>query len=363
MRVFIHPLVDDSRLQPRHIAEDVRPANRCGQLAQEAVVTHPVGHELTHPGNALRTDIVAAGHPDLARHLRFGMTARGAVLRAGLRIHVRVRRMTLPIQVRATMRLVAVTAARVPADHVCDVERTFQHRLYPRVDDDVVPNARRASAQLLGVDRMCDVLELVRCVAMRLARLVLEAVLRLRARRACRVSARAADELTVLVGVQNFTGLDDECLGLAAALLDRIDQRRLGGERIAMPNRSVPLPVGPAVQPLDTAQLRRDDGGVDRVQEAAGGERALPLRRRTVCGIDEQRIVVADAVTEMADAVRRGFGVPLLVGPAHRDADQLARFVERAFPEGRRLCRIGFDRLCRRVSSRFRHSAVGSVLR
>ena len=273
MGALLKALVRDSCPAPRHIAEDVGAPHRHVEATQEAVVAHPVGHQLSHPRDALRPDVVTARHADLAGHGLFGMAARRAVLGAGLGVDVGIGGVTLAVHARAPVSLVTVPSPRIPADHVGDIEWPLEHGLYQAADFDILPETSRRAAQFLGFYGVCDMFEFLGGVAVRLAGLVLEAILRLRARHARRAAQCPAHQFAKLVGVEHLTGLDDEALRLAALLFHRLEQARPHGKAVAVTDGLVPLPVGAAVQPLDAAQFRRHHGGIDGVEKATRGQR------------------------------------------------------------------------------------------
>ena len=284
-------------------------------------------------------DVVAARHADFARHLLLRVPARRAVLRARLRDCDRCRPDGACDSAAHARALVGVAAARVPADHVRDVERTFDDGLRRRRLH-VLPESRAGAAAFLGVDRGGDVDEFLLGVLCVSRGWYLSPPLA-RARGDPRGAAVGpADQLALLVVVERFAGLHDEALGIAARFSTASISLHLGREAVAVADRLVPLPVDAAVDPLDAAQLGRHHRAVDREQEAAGREPALPARRRAVVGVAEQRILVADAPAEVAHRVGRRLGVPVVVLPAQLDADQAARFLQRVVGKPGRLLGI-----------------------
>ena len=139
--------------------------------------------------------------------------------------------------------------------------------------------------------------------------------------------------VAVLVEEIDVIDLLKGAAGKAGLVLDQILQVRLGGDGVAAQHGLVPRPVRARPHGMNARKTAAVAG-----HDAAGGEQKARQRHDGAVArflgigrIGPQRVVVADAVRVVANAVARRLVIPRLDRIGDRHADALAKVVETLF--------------------------------
>src|SRR5690625_1808366 len=298
-------------------------------LAQEAVVTHPVGGLVSQPAATLGAVVVGTGGTHLQGEVFVPVYALRAVghIEAVLDAGAGVLLLHLPGQLVGA-NVEAAPALRV-ADETGNGHWAFQHARQLFAFLDVFPVTGSGATNLFVFVELVVFGQLL--VGERL-NLALDVVV-LGAALACFVAVGTehpavgvGDQVTVLVVEVNVIDLLEGTTGEAGLMLNQVFQIRFGVDHVVAQNRLVPVPVGAGPHGVNAGQAATvaGDDAAGAEQEAGQRDDGAVLGVLGVFGVAPQRVVVADAVSVVTDAVTGRFIVPRLNGIGDLDADALA---------------------------------------
>ena len=240
----------------------------------------------------------------------------------------------------------AAPALRV-GDEAGHGHRTFRHGGQRLADPHIFPVARLRAARAFGFVDVPHALEFGVRVAAR--RLVLQvAVLGAFLPRGVAVGAEAPgigfrDEVAALAEEAHMVDLLDGAAGEVRAVLDQILQPGFRGDGLVPAHPAMPRPIraGPhGVHAGDAADIAGDDAAGGEEEAGERDEAAMSAPRRIV-GVAPQRVVVADAVSVVADVVARGLVAPGFLRGPDPNADARAQLVQRGVGDLREQARLG----------------------
>src|SRR5262249_54892793 len=272
---------------PRRVADQVVAQDLDVQPTKERVVTHPVGHQMTQPGDTLRAIVIGARDPDRTSERLVPVHAlRG--LRHAERIRNPQRWVAFEqVEGRAVGADVEAAPALDERDDRGDGQGALPHGRHQVSDLNVAGPARGCATDLLGVVGVGDLVDLSGRVARWLGRAVLGPLARRVALRAETPRVGHAHDLVALVREGRPVDLLDRSLREARRLLDQIEQHAVADDPVAALDRTGPAEIRAAVHRMDTGQAT-DVPGHDAIHREQD-------RRRSHAGPQPERIAIADA--------------------------------------------------------------------
>src|SRR3990167_6973540 len=327
---------DNGTVDKNGIAIRIVAANLALALAQETVVTHPVGELMRQPGAALWTIVIGTrcAHFQCKRLIPMNTLRTIRHIETVLDTQARMRLLHFPRE------LVGANIQTTPALRIAD-ETGYGHRTFHQGRQlfaflDVFPVTRSRATDFFLRVQLAEFGQLFFAVRLNLAAHV--GVLRATLTRFVTISTeypriRFSNFVAMLVEEIDVVDLLECTAGKLGLMLNQIFQIGFGSDDVIAQHRFVPGPVGAGPHRVHTRQATAITGN-----QPAGGEQETGQRNdRTVLGfgrvfrIAPQRVVVADAVSVVTDRVTGGFVVPRLDCVGDLDANALAQLGQTLF--------------------------------